>query len=94
MKIALDNQLPGFKEYQELFFSVYDNAADAGQQYEDFCKSRYVLAAYDQGKLVGVGRVADEHDAEQSCHITLLHHYRGRDVDSYMRKLLAANRIG
>ncbi|MDF2960095.1 MAG: hypothetical protein K0S39_1830 [Paenibacillus sp.] len=94
MKIALDNELPGLNQYQELLSSIDDNVVDAGQQYEAYCKSRYVLAAYDQGRLVGIGRVADESETDQACHITLLHHYEGRDIDTYMRKLLSVNRIG
>ncbi|NOU91805.1 hypothetical protein GC093_00940 [Paenibacillus sp. LMG 31456] len=94
MKIALNNELPGLNEYRELLSSMEDNSLDAGQQYEQFCNSRYVLAAYDQGRLVGIGRVAEESEANQVCHITMLQNYRGRDVDTYMRKLLFVNRIG
>ncbi|TDG00427.1 hypothetical protein [Paenibacillus piri] len=93
MKIALDNVLPGLPEYQELLSSIDADGADAGQQYEAYRNSRYVLAAYDQGRLVGIGRVADEGEAGQACHITLHQNYRGRDVDLYMRKLLSVNRI-
>ncbi|MCR8636545.1 MULTISPECIES: hypothetical protein [Paenibacillus] len=94
MKIALDNELPGLNEYKQLLSSMEDNSMDAGQQYEQYCNSRYVLAAYDQGRLVGIGRVADENEVNQTCHITMLQNYRVRDVDTYMRKLLFANRIG
>jgi hypothetical protein len=94
MKIALDNELPGLTQCQELLSSINDEQLNADQLYAEYCKSRYVVAAYDQGKLVGIGRIADECEAEQACQIALLQNYRGRDVDIYMRKLLAANLMG
>lgn len=94
MKIALDNAAPSQEAFQQMLSCMGDGSGtDADLQYEIYCSSPYVIAAYDQGKLVGLGRVAARNEAVSGCHIRVLEPYRGREIEEYMRKLLSAHRI-
>jgi GNAT superfamily N-acetyltransferase len=94
IKIELDHNPPLQSDYQELLASIMEEDKEAKLvQYEDFCQSFNVVAAYDQGRLVGLGRAAEQvrnsTNERLQCHITVLQQYRGRDIGSYMRKLLS-----
>ncbi|ALS23509.1 MULTISPECIES: GNAT family N-acetyltransferase [Paenibacillus] len=90
MKIALHNELPGEAQFQQLIDSVSAHSGQSGEfSYESYSHSDRVIAAYDQGRLVGLGRLVD---ADQSrIEITVLPGYQGREIEGYMRKLLTAH---
>lgn len=93
MKIALDNVAPTQDAFQQMLSCMKEESGtDADLQYDIYCSSPYVIAAYDQGKLVGVGRVAAEHETQNGCQIAVLNPYRGREIEDYMRKLLSVHR--
>lgn len=89
MKIALHNELPGEAQFQQLINSVSAHTAQCGTSaYESYIHSDRVIAAYDQDQLVGLGRlVASDHN---HIEVTVLPDYKGREIEGYMRKLLAA----
>ncbi|NHN29280.1 GNAT family N-acetyltransferase [Paenibacillus agricola] len=94
IKIELEHKLPLQSDYQQLRASIMKEDQEANLiQYEDYCHSFLVVAAYDQGRLVGLGRAAklvgDSPNEEQRYDIAVLQQYRGRDVGNYMRKLLS-----
>jgi hypothetical protein len=93
MKIALDTELPDQNQYAELVASLQKNETDAVLDYNRFCHSRYVLAAYDQGRLVGMGMVEEGDSAGAGYQMTVLPKYRGCDLERYMHKLLSVNRV-
>jgi hypothetical protein len=93
MKIALDTELPDQNQYAELVASLRANDTDAALDYNRFCQSRYVLAAYDQGRLVGMGMVEEGSSVGVGYQMTVLPKYRGCDLEQYMRKLLTVNRV-
>ncbi|MFE5318621.1 hypothetical protein ACFQ88_07935 [Paenibacillus sp. NPDC056579] len=93
MIIALDNVLPAQGQLQELLASVEENGSESGLVYETYCQSRCVVAAYDKGRLVGLGRLADESGAGNHYEFTVLQDYKNRDIEAYMRKLLSIQRI-
>lgn len=92
MKITLHNELPGEAQFQQLIESVSANSDPCGTfEYETYSHSNRVIAAYDQGQLVGLGCLvnSDQHSIE----ITVLPGYKGREIEGYMRKLLAPRSI-
>ncbi|SFL13347.1 hypothetical protein SAMN03159341_103406 [Paenibacillus sp. 1_12] len=91
IQIELDNKCPLQSDYQELLASILEENHNANVlQYETFCQSFNIIAAYDQGKLVGLGRAVEQMDhPKPACDITILQQYRNREIDSYMRKLLS-----
>lgn len=92
MKIALHNELPGEAQFQQLIDSVYAHSGQSGTSvYESYSHSDRVIAAYDQGQLVGLGRLVDSD--QHSIEITVLPGYQGREIEGYMRKLLAAHSL-
>ncbi|MFH5185930.1 hypothetical protein ACHHV8_26625 [Paenibacillus sp. TAB 01] len=94
MKIALDNVAPTQDAFEQMLSCMKEGrGTDAALQYEVYCSSPYVIAAYDQGKLVGLGRVASGDEAAGGCDIKVLDPYRGREIEDYMRKLLSVHRI-
>ncbi|WP_165842292.1 GNAT family N-acetyltransferase [Paenibacillus xerothermodurans] len=92
MKIALDTALPDQQHYAELVASLNENGMESPLEYSHFCRSRYVLAAYDQDKLVGMGMVEENNHAGAGYRMAVHPRYRGRDIEHYMRKLLSVNR--
>lgn len=93
MIIALDNVPPAQGQFQELLASVRDNGNESGLAYEAYCQSRCVIAAYDKGRLVGLGRLDDGAGTDPSFQITVLQDYKDTNVETYMRKLLSAQRV-
>jgi hypothetical protein len=94
IQIKLDNECPLQSDYQDLLASILAEDHDANVlQYETFCQSYSIIAAYDQDKLVGLGRAVEHMDGSKSgspaYELTVLQQYRNREVDSYMRKLLS-----
>lgn len=90
MKIALHNELPGEAQFQQLINSVSAHSGQSGNfSYESYSHSDRVIAAYDQGQLVGLGRLVDAD--RNSIEITVLPGYQGREIEEYMRKLLTAH---
>ncbi|MCS7460800.1 hypothetical protein N0M98_11655 [Paenibacillus doosanensis] len=93
MIIALENEPPAQGQFEELLATVTEDGMNAGLLYETYCQSRYVVAAYDQGRLVGLGRVTDESGTCGEYQITVLQDYQSRDIETYMRKLLSMHRL-
>ncbi|AFH65366.1 hypothetical protein ACVNS2_32120 [Paenibacillus caseinilyticus] len=94
MKIALHNERPEEAQLRRL---MDDLAVEAGVQphLEEPVADRSgrVIAAYDCGRLIGVGRLVDTGAEAGSFECTLLPSYSGREIESSMRKLLSARRM-
>jgi len=90
--IALENEPPAQGQFEQLLASVEDHAADAELLYKTYCQSPYVIAAYDKGRLVGIGRVTGESDGQGGLQITVLEDYRCHEIEANIRRLLSIHR--
>jgi hypothetical protein len=88
MKIALHNELPAPAQIQQLINSMSDTefSTDASS-YDTYMQSPKVIAAYDQERLVAIGRLVVSSDTPE-LEVTVLPSYRGREIEEHMRKLL------
>ncbi|MED4602133.1 hypothetical protein P9314_15700 [Paenibacillus validus] len=88
MKIALHNELPGEAQFRQWIDSMAGEADGFPVfEYETICQSGRIIAAYDQERLVGLGRLSDNNAASQ-MEFSILPEYRNREIEMYMRKLL------
>ncbi|WP_426449208.1 hypothetical protein ACP26L_30515 [Paenibacillus sp. S-38] len=96
MKIALHNERPEEAQLRRL---MDDLAVEAGDQpllqESEAGRGGRVIAAYDSGRLIGIGRLVDSSAGAEAggFECTLLPSYTGREIESSMRKLLSARRI-
>jgi hypothetical protein len=88
MKILLQNELPAEAQIQQLIDTVTDCVMSDSTAYEACCRSGRVMAAYDDQRLVALGRLVDGSTGPQQFQFTVLPDYKERDIDTYMRKLL------
>ncbi|UUZ92964.1 hypothetical protein LJK87_48330 [Paenibacillus sp. P25] len=95
MKIALHNELPAEGQFRQLVESLSGQEGPAEVPgYETFCQCKRVIAAYDQGRLVAIGGVADACDCgvASGFRFTVVPDYRSREIDAYMKKAADGSR--
>ena len=92
MIIALENEPPAQGQFEQLLASIEDHVSDAELLYRTYCQSPYVIAAYDKGRLVGIGRVAEEANTQSGVQITVLEDYRCHEIEANIRRLLSIHR--
>ncbi|WP_036746364.1 hypothetical protein [Paenibacillus sp. UNC451MF] len=93
MVIALENEPPAQGQFEQLLASVEEHESNAELLYQTYCQSSYVIAAYDKGRLIGVGRVTGKTDANHELQITVLEDNRYREIEACMRRLLSIHRF-
>ncbi|MBU7318584.1 hypothetical protein [Paenibacillus oleatilyticus] len=94
MKIALHNELPGEAQFQQLIDSVSERTGERRPlAYEALCDGGPVIAAYDQGVLVGLGRLVGDGIGQQAFECKIKPGYERREIEAYMRKLLAVSPV-
>jgi ribosomal protein S18 acetylase RimI-like enzyme len=91
MKIAYHNVKPTQQTFQQ-FVHMAGDAADSskGMQYETVCRSKYVIAAYDEEELVGLGTIIEANEREAIMDVAVHKSYRQRGIEQYIMKLLKA----
>ncbi|TVY07671.1 hypothetical protein [Paenibacillus cremeus] len=88
MKIALHKELPAETQVQQLIDSITE-PAEAGMSAHEICTSNAsVIAAYDEERLVALGRLVDGCTGPQAFKFAVLPDYKERQIERYMRKLL------
>ncbi|WP_282937113.1 hypothetical protein [Paenibacillus sp. RC67] len=92
MIIALENEPPAQGQFEQLLASVEAHESDAELLYKTYCQSPYVIAAYDKGRLVGIGRVTTGTEAPNGMQITVLEDYRCHEIEANIRRLLSIHR--
>ncbi|SDC00435.1 hypothetical protein SAMN02799630_02400 [Paenibacillus sp. UNCCL117] len=93
MKIALHNELPCEAQVRELIDAMTGQASSLEAfEYETLRSGgKRLIAAYDQDRLVGLGKLAEEGISSGSAiEFAILPAYRGRQIETYMSKLLLA----
>ncbi|WP_281885229.1 hypothetical protein [Paenibacillus sp. YYML68] len=89
MKIALHNELPGEAQYKQWLEAMkVEAAAELAFDYETLSRCERVVAAYDDERLVGIGRSSEHTGAERSAACKVLPAYERREIERYMQKLL------
>lgn len=87
MKIALHNELPAPAQIQQLINSISDTEFSSDTNCDTYMQSPKVIAAYDQERLVALGRLVSKDEAAE-LEVAVLPDYRGREIEEHMRKLL------
>lgn len=95
MMIALQKALPEAEQFRQLMESMSGNTPADLPVYEAFCQCTEVIAAYDQERLVALGGVAKScgYGEAAGFQFTVMPDYRGRDIEAYMKKLLAVQNV-
>ncbi|MEK8127027.1 hypothetical protein WMW72_03790 [Paenibacillus filicis] len=92
MKIALHNELPCEAHVRQLIEAMAGQGSPLQAfEYETLRSSAgRVIAAYDQERLVGLGRRKEDTAVGETMEFAILPAYRGREIETYMSKLLKA----
>ena len=92
MKIAYQNEVPDQELFQRFVGAAGDQDVRFGDlQYDNVCASEFVIAAYDQDELIGLGTIEQRNAQGEVMDVAVSSSYRQREVEQYIRKLLKAS---